>query len=64
MTFESEKLPFTRKNYVGISAGIFILVLGFIVLTQVDANAQNWAGFLSPLLIITAYVIIGVSIIL
>ena len=55
---------FRRKNWMGIGVGVALLIIGFVVLTFVDARAENWAGIVSPLLIVGAYIIIGVSIVL
>ena len=35
-----------------IAAGIATTILGFLVLTKVDPLGQNWAGTLSPILIL------------
>lgn len=45
---------------IGIGAGV--VILGFIVLSFTDPRAQNWAGHLSPFLIIGGYTTIGIGI--
>ena len=44
--------------------GIGMLILGYLCLTQVDKMAQNWAGFVSPVLIVGAYIVMIISILL
>lgn len=54
----------TNRNWKFIGAGIFVLLLGFLVLTRADSEGRNWASITSPFLIIGAYVIIAIGIIL
>ncbi|OGS22076.1 MAG: hypothetical protein A2252_02650 [Elusimicrobia bacterium RIFOXYA2_FULL_39_19] len=46
-----------------IFSGILLLLLGFFVLSKTDSYGQNWAGVISPFMIIAAYIIIGIGII-
>jgi hypothetical protein len=50
------------KKVIGI--GIFLLAIGFLVLTKTDPQGQNFASIISPFLIIGGYVTIAVGIIL
>lgn len=57
---EPEGLSSRGKKVIGVGVGI--LIVGFIVLSRVDPMGRNWAGTLSPFLILGAYVIIGFGI--
>ncbi|MDI6640796.1 MAG: hypothetical protein QME68_00585 [Elusimicrobiota bacterium] len=46
-----------------VFAGIFILILGFFILTKTDPEGQNWASVLSPFSIVGAYIIIAIGIV-
>lgn len=56
--------PISKRGWKVIGAGIGILILGYIVLSKADSMAQNWAGTLSPFLILGGYALIGIGIIL
>jgi len=45
-----------------IGAALGVLALGYYVLTLVNPDASNWAGTVSPLLIIGGYVMVGAGI--
>ncbi|HAM35608.1 MAG TPA: hypothetical protein DEB40_03480 [Elusimicrobia bacterium] len=45
-----------------ISAGVAIIVLGFIVLSRADAMGRNWAADLSPFLILGGYAVVAIGI--
>lgn len=45
-----------------ISAGVALLVLGFIVLSFTDPMGRNWASQLSPFLILGGYAVIAAGI--
>ena len=47
-----------------IAAGISVVVIGFVVLSYTDPAGRNWASNLSPLLLVSGYVLIGLGIIL
>ena len=50
-----------RKAARLFASGIVMLVAGFIVLSRVDSMADNFAGFLAPLMLLSAWIIIAVS---
>lgn len=54
----------SRRGWKVIGAGLGLLILGYGVLSQADSMAQNWAGLLSPFLILGAYAIIGLGIVI
>lgn len=45
-----------------IFSGIFVLILGYFILTKTDPAGQNWASVLSPFLIVGGYVAVGIGI--
>ena len=49
----------TKCQFLGITAGILLVGVGFYVLTQADPAGQNWAGRLCPFLILGGYGVIG-----
>jgi len=54
-----------KKNKKGlyiIGAAVAILIAGYFVLSKVNADASNWAGVVSPILIISGYIGIGAGI--
>ena len=52
----------TAMGWKMIGAGIFLLLIGFFVLTQTDPAGKNWASCLSPFMILGAYAIIAAGI--
>ncbi len=54
----------STKGKKVILFGIFVLILGFFILTKTDPEGQNWASVLSPFLIVGAYILIAVGIII
>jgi len=52
----------TKTGKKIIAAGIVVVVLGFIVLTQTDPMGRNWASNLSPFLILGGYAIVALGI--
>lgn len=60
----SFRLPFTKKNYIGLGLGILIIVIGYICL-----STPPWDSFISrtlaPILLVLGYcVVIPISIFL
>lgn len=49
------------KKFLGI--GVALVILGFFVLRLTDPAGQNWASTLSPLLLVSGYVLIGLGIV-
>jgi cytochrome c biogenesis protein CcdA len=45
-----------------IGAALVLLVLGYFVLTKVNADASNWAGAVAPIMIIGGYITVAVGI--
>ena len=45
-----------------IGAALALLVLGYYVLTKVNADASNWAGAVAPIMIIGGYITVAVGI--
>ncbi len=60
-----QKVAGKNKNglYV-IGVAIAILVLGYYILTKVNADASNWVGAVSPILIIGGYILVAVGILI
>ena len=58
----------TSKNYKGnvtmFVAGIFIAVIGYLLLTLTNKGGDNWASYLSPFSIITGYIVVALSLII
>jgi hypothetical protein len=52
-----------RRGWKIIFSGIFLLLIGFVILSLADSPGQNWASNLSPILIIGGYALIGFGII-
>ena len=48
-----------RSYTILIGTGISLLILGFIVLSMVNRMATNWAGFLSPVLLVSGWILIA-----
>ena len=62
----SEK-PAEKKKKTGlyvIGGAVLLLVLGYFVLSKANADASNWAGILSPFLIIGGYITVAVGILI
>jgi hypothetical protein len=49
------------KSLKLVGIGIALLILGFIVLSKVDRMASNWAGYISPLLLVSGWVLIAIG---
>jgi hypothetical protein len=56
------KSPISRRGWKIIGIGVATVTLGFIVLSLTDPRGQNFASFLSPLLIMGGYTTIGFGI--
>ena len=41
--------------------GVSLVILGFIVLSMVNRMATNWAGYASPLLLVSGWVLIAIG---
>lgn len=52
----------SRKGKKAIASGILTAAIGYFVLTKADPAGQNWAGTLSPFLILGGYVLMGAGI--
>lgn len=52
---------FTKGQIQTILAGALLTIAGFVVLSQADPAAKNWAGKLCPFLILGGYAVIGVA---
>jgi hypothetical protein len=52
-----------KKNglYI-VGAAVAMLVIGYFVLTKVNADASNWAGAVAPIMIIGGYITVAVGI--
>jgi hypothetical protein len=64
---QQKKVVLTGISKLGkkiIFTGITVLAIGFLILTKTDPEGQNWASFVSPFLIIGAYIMIAVGIII
>ena len=55
---EEEAATCPRKRAIIFAAGLFLLVVGFLVLNQANQAADNWAGKISPLMILGGYGVI------
>ncbi len=53
----------SRRGWKLIGAGVFIVTVGFVVLSFTDPRGQNWASTLSPFLLVGGYSLIGIGII-
>jgi len=52
-----------KKNGLYIVGGaIALLVLGYFILTKVNADASNWAGVAAPILISGRYITVAIGI--
>jgi len=55
--------PFlSRKGWMGLGGGIFLLFLGFLTLSFTDPAGKNFASDLSPLLLVSGYALIAFAI--
>jgi len=54
----------SRRGKKVIGAGVLMVLFGFWILTYVDPAGQNWAGMLSPALLVLGYGLIGLGIVL
>ncbi len=51
--------PSSAKKW--LLAGLFSVVVGFVLLCWTDPSGQNWASTLSPFLLVGGYVLLGVG---
>ncbi|HDT14795.1 MAG TPA: hypothetical protein ENN55_01165 [Firmicutes bacterium] len=64
MEDKTGKKPVKKKRtglYI-IGAAVVVLVVGYYILSLVNADASNWAGIVSPILIIGGYIAIAAGI--
>jgi len=59
---EDEKGSWTSIITFGV--GFVLLVIGYIILSLVNSQGDNWASVVSPLMIIGSYIIIAISFLL
>lgn len=57
-----QELGLSEMGLKIIFSSIGLLIVGFILLKFTNPAGNNWASFISPLLIILAYIFIGVGI--
>jgi hypothetical protein len=50
-----------KKSIKLLIIGISLVILGFIVLSMVNRMATNWAGYVSPLLLVTGWALIAIG---
>lgn len=50
--------PLSKKLMLG---GLVVLVVGYVILSMADSRAENWAGLLSPFVILGGYGLIGAA---
>ena len=55
---EEERRASPTKKAIIFAVGLLVLVVGFLVLNQANATADNLAGKISPLLILGGYGVI------
>lgn len=53
-----------KRNYYTITGGIIALILGYWMLSLVNAEATNIAAMLAPPMIIIGYIVIAIGIVL
>ena len=63
MAEEPEK-HLNKKGKYTIIAAFVLLVLGFVLLANVNADASNWEGAAAPILIIRGYIMIAIGILI
>jgi uncharacterized membrane protein len=61
---EKPKRIISRRGWRVIFLGIALVIIGFVILSFASPDAQNWAGKLSPFVILGGYATIGVGIVL
>lgn len=64
---ENKQPEIKNKKKTGlyvIGIAIVMLILGYYVLTKVNADASNWAGAVAPLLIIGGYITVAIGILI
>ncbi len=61
-SMEDEKGSWTSIITFGV--GFILLVIGYIILSFVNSQGDNWAGVVSPIMIIGSYIIIAISFLL
>jgi dipeptide/tripeptide permease len=59
-----EMHPLSQRGKKVIAIGAIVVGVGFLLLTKVDPAGQNWAGTVSPAIILLGYALIGVGIVL
>jgi hypothetical protein len=60
----SEEPPFNWLNLCVIGLGAAAMILGFVLLEQVNPDASNWQGAWSPLLLLAGYGLVAVGILI
>lgn len=60
-TKKEQKVKKKTGLYI-VGAAILVLVIGYLILTKVNADASNWAGAAAPVLIIGGYITMAAGI--
>ena len=59
---QATQKPKKKTGIYIIGIALAVLALGYYVLSLVNADASNWAGAVSPILIIGGYITIAIGI--
>jgi len=54
----------TKKNVMGIILGAMSLIVGLVLIPQINREADNWAGFVVPFFIVGGVVLVIVFLML
>jgi hypothetical protein len=59
----SNEERFCKLNWILLIVGIAMLIGGFLTLTQVNPQADNFSGILAPIMLVGSYILIFISLI-
>lgn len=58
----NQQVGLSKMGLKVIFSSMGLLIVGFILLRFTNPSGNNWASFISPLVIILAYIFIGIGI--
>lgn len=58
----NQQVGLSKMGLKVIFSSVGLLIVGFILLRFTNPAGNNWASFISPLVIILAYIFIGIGI--
>ena len=64
VAYKAEEEKGSWNSIITFGVGFVLLVIGYVILSLVNSQGDNWASVVSPIMIIGSYIIIAISFLL